>query len=199
MTSTTKPPTAVRLLDSPAALALADLAAMLDELQTVLRCCDRLLTELDDANGEADDLVLESVWTTALLSYQRCFADGRSGQGLTEDDVKALPLQGEVGEWHQVLRQLREHYADAAANPRERFSVGASQDSRGRADAIAITSVPQPRLDDRTVRQTGAVAYELYRLVDQRAAEHQQRLLAAAHAMSQDELDRLPRIDVAGG
>ncbi len=197
MTSTTDQPATVRALDTPAAQALADLAAIFDDLQTVLRCCERLVTELAEPADEPDDLALEALWTTAVLSYTRCFAGGRRGMGLTEDDVTATQLQGEVLEWHKVLRQLRKHYADPGENPRERFTVGAAQDSHGRANGIAITSTRQPRLDDRTVRQTGALAYELSRVIDGRITEHQQRVRTAAGTLPKAELDKLPLIDVA--
>lgn len=193
MTSTHQP-TAVRRLDIPAAQALADLASIFDDLQTVLRCCEWLVTEL--GTGEPDELRVEAGWTMAVLSYARCFATGRRGMGLTEDDLTSTPLQGEVLEWHKVLRQLRKHYSDPAENPRERFFVGAAQDSHGRVNGIAITSVRQPRLDDLTVRQTGALAYELSRLVDKRIGEQQERVLRAADVMSKADLDKLPLIDL---
>ena len=34
-------------------------------------------------------------------------------------------------DWHKVLLRLRDHYADPAANPRERFTVGVTQDADG--------------------------------------------------------------------
>lgn len=197
MTSTTNQPTTVRKLDSSAAQGLAELAAIFDDLQTVLRCCERIVTELAEPSGESADLGLEAFWTTAVLSYARCFAGDHSGMGLTDDDVTGTRLQGEVLEWHKVLRQLRKHYADPAENPRERFAVGAAQDSHGHANGIAITSTPQPRVDDLTVRQTGALAYELSQLVDQRITEQQERVRTGANAMTKDDLDRLPLIDVA--
>jgi len=203
MTGTTDQPTLVRQLDIPAARELADLAAVLDDLQTVLQCCERLVTDLADPSGSGDDVVREALWTTAVLSYTRCFTDsrggreGRPGTVLTEDDVTATSLQGEVLEWHKVLRRVRRHYADPATNPREQFSVGVAQDSRGQANGIAITSTRQPALDDLTVRQTGALAYELSQLVDQRMTEHQRAVAEAAEAMSKNDLDRLPTIDLA--
>lgn len=196
MASTTNQPTAVRKLAIPAAQALADLAAIFDDLQTVLRCCERLMRELAAPEGTPDDLLVEAVWTTAVLSYARCFTGGRRGMGLTEDDVTASNLQGDVLAWHQVLRQLRKHYADPVENPRERFTVGAAQDGDGTAAGIAITSTRQPPLDDVTVRQTGALAYALSRMVDQRITEQQERVRAAADAMSADELNTLPLIDL---
>jgi hypothetical protein len=195
MTDTTNEPTTVRRLGIPAADALADLASAFNELQTVLRCCERLVAELA---GDADEVVLEALWTTALLAYVRSFTGGDRGLGLTEADVEAVPLSGEILEWHNLLRRLRKHYTDPARNPRERFAVGAALDSRGRPVGIAVTAIPQPRLDDVTVRQTGALAYELSKLVDRRITEHQERVLAAAEALSAAELDRLPVIEVAG-
>lgn len=190
-------PAAVRQLDTPAASALADLAAIFDELRMVLRCCERLVSELSRSDGEPDDPIVESLWTTALLSYARCFSPGTRGMFLTEDDVTAIQLQGEVLEWHHALLRLREHYADTTANPRETFSVGVSQAPDGTPDGIAITSAPQPAVDDRAVRQTGAIAYELSRVVDERMSEHQERVLTGAQAMPKEDLDRLQLIDVS--
>lgn len=196
MTGTTQDPAAVRALEDPAAKELAELAAIFDELQTVLRCCERLVSEL--SGSEPDDLILEAVWTTAVLSYTRCFRAGSKTTTLTEEDVSATGLQGEVLEWHKVLLQLRKHYADPALNPRERFAVGAAQDPHGQPSGIAITSTSQPQLDDVTVRQTGALAYHLGRLVDKRITEQQEKVLGRASAMTKSELDRLPVIDLTG-
>ncbi|HEX3791661.1 MAG TPA: hypothetical protein VHW44_27620 [Pseudonocardiaceae bacterium] len=197
MTSTTEQPTVVRRLGSPAALALADLVSIFDDLQTVLRCCERLVTELAVPPNRSDDLAIEAIWTTAALSYARCFATGSRGMGLTEDDVRGVKLQGEVLEWHKVLRELRKHYSSPTENPRERFEVGVVQDQNGGPGGIAVTSTVQPRLDDITVRQTGALAYELSQLVNQRITEHQERLFGTAGSMTAAELKKLPQIDVA--
>jgi hypothetical protein len=82
-------------------------------------------------------------------------------------------------------------------NPRERLSVGAALADDGTATGIAITSVRQPAPDGQTVRQTGALAYELSQVVERRMTEQQERVLTAAKAMPPDGLDRLPLIDIA--
>jgi hypothetical protein len=194
-TTTTRQPGTVRHLDTPAANALADLASMLDDLQAILYCCERLVAELDPTTGAPDQFVVESVWLNTLQSYGRCFTDAGRGMALTEDDVTGTSLQGEVLEWHQVLRRLGEQYR---SYPRGRLSVGAAVDPDGQATGIAITSVDQPPPDDRTVRQTGALAYELSQLVERRMADQQERVLTAAKALSATELGRLPLIDIAG-
>lgn len=185
-------PTVVRALDTPAASALADLAAIFDDLQAVLGCCERLV-----GPPPADEVVREALWTTAVLSYGRCFAPGARGMGLTLADVTATALEGAVDEWHSMLMRVRDHYADPAVNPRERFSVGVSRDDDGRPAGVAVTSIRQPLVDEVTVRQTGALAYALLRMVDERIDEHQQRVYAAAGSLSEAELDRLPEVEVA--
>lgn len=192
-------PSRIRRLRSPAALALADLAALAEDLQTVLRCCERLVTELAPAPGrsEPDNLAVEAFWTTAVLSYGRCFAPGERGTGLTEQDVTATGLTGDVLGWHGVLLGLRDRYGDRAVNPRESFSVGAAQDTSGHAEGVAVASTRQPALDEVTVRQTGAVAYALGRLVDERLTAQQATVLAAAEAMARPALDVLPVINLS--
>ena len=192
----TPTPAVVRRLDSTAAMAMADLAAIFEDLQTTLRCCERLVSELASGEGKPDDLTLEAFWTTAVLSYARCFSH-REGTNLTPDDVTATGLAGDVLGWHQVLLRLRDHYADPAVNPRETFSVGVSQDADGKANGVAVTSAKQPALDDLTVRQTGAIAFELTRIVDQRIAEHKVAVFGELGTMTKSELDRLQLVEVA--
>jgi hypothetical protein len=194
------PPEALRQLDTPGAAALADLAATFEDLQTVLRCCERLVSALTaaDKGAEPDDVLLEAVWTMALLSYGRCFsAGGARPAALTEDDVTTAQPSGDVLSWHRVLMQLRDHQADATANPREQFSVAVAQDGDGAATGVAITSVRQPLVDDITVRQTGAIAFALSGLVNERIAVQQQHVFEELRAISRQDLDRLPELDVA--
>ncbi|HEV7974441.1 hypothetical protein [Amycolatopsis sp.] len=193
------PPSSARELRSPAALALADLAAIFDDLQFVLRCCERLITELerDSASSEQDDLVIESLWVAALTSYARCFRPGERGMGLAVTDLSATGLKGDVVEWHSLLGKLRNFYVDSNANPRELFSVGVSQSDSGTADGIVITSIVQPQVDETTVRQTGRLAFELSRLVDDRIKTQQKTVFTAAQALSPDNLNELPPIAVS--
>jgi hypothetical protein len=191
----TAPLAAVRRLDTFDALALADHAAIFEDLQTVLRCCERLVSEL--GSPRPDDVALEAFWTMAVLSYTRCFSTRTTGAGLTADDVTATGLIGDLLGWHGVLVQLRDHYTDSVVNPREEFSVGVSQDTEGKANGIAVTSAQQPRVDDITVRQTGAIAYALSKTVDERIAKRQEAVFAALSPMTKADLDKLPLVDVA--
>jgi hypothetical protein len=189
-------PTAVRRLTSPAALALADLAAVLEDLQTSLRCCERLMAELQSNGSGPDDLALEAFWTTAVLSYARCFAPGPRGVGLTEDDVTATGLPGEVLGWHRALLQVRDRLADPATNPRESFTVGASQGATGHAEGVALASTRAGGVDEVSVRQTGAIAFALSRLVDERITAQQDVVFSAVAAMARPALDNLALVQL---
>ena len=158
----------------------------------VLQCCERLVAALA---AQHDDVLVESLWTTAMLSYARAFAPDRSS-ALTEADLAETSLEGDLVEWHQMLLRLRDHHADPAINPREIFSVGVAQDENGAASGVAITSARQPSVDDLTVRQTGAIAYALSQLVNDRIEALQKEVLAGLEGSTRDDLDELEQLDV---
>ncbi|WP_246195647.1 hypothetical protein [Halopolyspora algeriensis] len=193
-----KPPGTVRQLQTSAALSLRDLAAIFEDMTTVVDCCEQILVRLTRSEAGLSDITVEALWTTALISYRRCFVPGPRGMGLTEEDVEATGMRGEVVEWHKLLEKLGAHHVDAGATSRETFVVGISQDSGGNANGVAITSAPRPRLDETTVRQTGHLALELSRLVDERINSHQETVYNAARAMTADALSSLPVVPVAG-
>jgi hypothetical protein len=188
----TQPPAVVRRLDSETSAGLVALAEVFEDLQTVLRCCEHLVEEL--GRDQPDRVTVEAVWTMGLLSYARCFAPGPAA--LTDEDLAAAQPTGDVLEWHRVLVQLRDHYADPAANPRERFSVGVSQGAEGAPSGVAITSAVQPLVDELTVRQTGAIAYELSGLVNARIEEQQAQVFEELRGLSAADLEKLDRIEV---
>jgi hypothetical protein len=182
----------------------------------VLRCCELLVASLavgagGPAGRGADPVTTEAVWTTALLSYARCFpaakaedeneADGKGGRrpdaALGEDDVAATQAGAKALEWHRIFLRLRDHYAERSVNPRERFSVGVAQDTGGAAAGVAITSIRQPLVDDVTVRQMGAVAYALSAVVDARIGTGQERLFEDLKEVPPAELAQLATLDVA--
>ncbi len=194
---TPDPPAVVRRLDSESAAELVALVETFEDLQMVLRCCERLVEELAPAEGEPDAVPVEAVWTMALLSYARCFIAGAGGVALTEEDLTTAQPAGDVIEWHKLLLQLRDHQTDPAVNPRERFSVGVTQDAGGAASGVAITSARQPLVDDLTVRQTGAIAYALSALVNSRIEAQQEQVFEELKSLSKADLERFDPVDVA--
>jgi hypothetical protein len=191
--STATAPSAVRRLDSAEAVELAGLAAVFEDLQYVLRCCEHLVSAL--ATPEPDSALVEALWTGALVGYVRCFS-ARTAV-LSDADLTELKLDGDVAEFHGMIKKLRDHYASRHANPRESFSIGASQANDGRPTGVAVVSTPRPLVDDITVRLLGRVAYALSGLLDARMQATQARVLESAGGLSPTELSRLPLLHLA--
>jgi hypothetical protein len=186
---------AARELTSPAARRLADLAAVFDDLQFVLGCCARLLGELDRADQQ-DPVVVEALWAAALNAYARCFRPGEHDARLTVDDLAATGLEGDLVPWHETLGKLRNFLVAKAANPREAFSVGVSLAAGGPVEGIVVTSLPHPRVDDATVRQTGRIAVELGKLVDRRIQDQQKAVFAEVRDLPAERLNQLEPLAV---
>ncbi len=188
--------TAVRRLDTGEAVRLTDLVEVYEELQMVLLCCERLVTDL--AAEEPDQVVVEALWTLALAGYARGFAPRGDKPVVTEEDVAGMQPGTEVVDFHRLLLQLREHHTDPVTSPRERYTVGLALGADGTAEGVAITSARQPMVDDVTVRQTGAIAYALSGVVNQRIEAQQEVVLAEMQEASPADLARLEPLDVAG-
>ena len=77
------------------------------------------------APPQPDTAFVEALWTGALVGYVRCFS-GRQAV-LTEADLKELQLDGDVTEFHDMIKKLRDHYASRHLNPRESFTIGVAQ------------------------------------------------------------------------
>jgi hypothetical protein len=186
-------PSAVRRLDGPEAAELAGLAVVFEDLQYVLRCCEHLVAVL--ARPEPDPVMAEALWTGALIGYVRCFS-GRTAV-LSDDDIGRLELDGDVGEFHGMVKKLRDHYASRHVNPRESFTIGAAQSNDGTPTGVAVVSAPRPMVDDTTVRLLGRVAYALSGLVDARMQETQARVLTAAGTLTPTQLAALPLVHLS--
>ena len=187
------PVNAVRRLDGGEATELGALAAVFDDLQYALRCCEHLVGVL--ARPDADAVLVEALWTGALVAYTRCFS-GRT-KILGEDDLAELKLDGDVAGFHRALVKLRDFYASRHVNPRESFTVGVAQKNNGTAAGVAVVGAPQPRVDDTTVRQLGRIAYGLSGLVDARMQAAQQQVHVVAQGLDAARLAALPLMDVS--
>ncbi|MEU6697661.1 hypothetical protein [Pseudonocardia sp. NPDC046786] len=194
-------PTTVRRIDVPESGELAQLAAVFEDLQYVLRCCEHLVTALGGPESgpvrvDADPALVEALWTGAVIGYVRCFS-GRT-KTLTKADLEKLELDGDVGDFHEMVVKLRDHYASRHVNPRESYSIGVAQSNDGTPRGVAIVSTPRPLVDETTVRLLGRVAYGLSGLVDARMTKSQNDVLGVAHDMTPAQLSALPPVHLAG-
>jgi hypothetical protein len=188
-----------RRLDGPEAAELTALAAVSDDVQHVLACCERLVTALArpqvaPAGGYPDAALVEALWTSALLAYARAFAP-RTGV-LTTADLDALGLPGDVLAFHDLLLRLREQYGSVDANPRESCSVGVVEGDDGIPVGVAVMAAPLPLVDQEAARQLGRLAFALNGRVDGRMEEVQARVLHRARELTKEELAALPLVRV---
>jgi hypothetical protein len=188
-------PPSVRRLDLPSAGELAGLAAVFEDLQYVLRCCEHLVSQLGRRGPDA--VLVEALWTGALLAYVRCFSPRSAA--LTAADLDELENGGEFRQLHDVLLQLRDHLASRHVNPREAFTIGAAQANDGTPTGIAVVSSPRPLVEEPTVRMLGRLAYLLAGRVDARMQERQREVLDEAAVMSPAELAELPLVHLTTG
>jgi hypothetical protein len=189
-------PTAVRRLDTPGAAELAGLAAVFEDLQYALRCCEHLVSE--PVRRGTDPVLVEALWTGALLAYARCFSPRAAVLTTADLDEVEGGQGGEHRKLHEVLLKLRDHLASRHVNPREVFTIGAAQADDGTPTGIAVVSSPRPLVEESTVRMLGRLAYLLAGRVDARMQERQQEVLGAAAAMSPADLARLPLVQLTG-
>jgi hypothetical protein len=182
-------------LDTPAARVLADQASIINDLQFVMDCCKRLLTELDRPQEERDGVVPQALWSSAVVAYGRCFsADRRSG--LAIDDIQNLPLQGAVMKFHTWVIEERDKLITPSADPFEAAKIGAALSPPGRKDrrvqGIAIFSASRVLIDVIGVRQLGGLASELAKQTAQKAEKQQDSVLRDAQRLDLDTLYESP-------
>jgi len=192
-------------LDLPSAQVLADQIATIQDLQFVMECCKRLLTELVTPEDERDPVVPQALWSAALTAYDRCFSKGTKF-GLTAGDVRSLPLEGQVMKFHTWIVAERNKLARHAADPFELAKVGTvlsapglsgGQPDGGEApgrqlEGITVLSASHILVDGAGVRQLGALASELAKQTAGKAQEQERTVLGDARRLGLDTLYTLP-------
>ena len=184
-------------LEIPSARVLADQASVVGDLQLVMDCCGRLLTELGKPEEERDGVVPLALWSSALISYGRCFGGGGRSL-LTADDVGNLPLQGAVMKFHEWIIGEGAKLTTPAADPFEGAKVGAVLSPAGkrerRVEGIAIFAASRVLIDITGVRQLGGLASELAKHLAVKATKQQEAVLADAQRLDLADLDASPSL-----
>jgi hypothetical protein len=178
-------------LELPSAQLLADQITTIKDLQFVMECCKRLLTELVKPEAEQDGVVPQALWSAALTAYDRCFARGKKF-GLTTDDVKALPLEGQVVKFHEWAIGERNILGKHPTNPFDEARVGAVLADPDKADrevrGVTVLSASHILVDGAGVRQLGALASELAKQTAEKAQKQESVVAADAQQLGLDKL-----------
>jgi len=86
---------------------LADLDSIIRDLHATVETYRRVVALLEAK--EEDPIVLEGLWSAALVQYVRCFAFGKR-YGLTEEAFKGL--QGDPIGAHRWYKNMRDKHVD---------------------------------------------------------------------------------------
>jgi hypothetical protein len=182
-------------LDTPAAQRLADNASVLQDLRFVQDCCRHLLAILAQPDEQRDSSLMRAIWTAALIAYSRCFGTGKRF-GLTEEDVKNLPLNGEVMEFHKWVRDMRDKNVAHSVNPFEQVKVGAvlsgPEAPVRQVEGIGTLAMYYLMPDQQGVWQLGGLASGLAERIQARAQELQEVALSEARELDVEDLYSLP-------
>ena len=106
-------------VDYEEAKKLAELGAIVQDLGFTMKTCSRLKKLLNEKSQ--DSLLIESMWTAALIRYARCFATGKRF-GLSESIFDGLI--GEPHKVHKMYIDLRDKHIAHSVNPFEQMAVG---------------------------------------------------------------------------
>jgi hypothetical protein len=181
-------------LETAPARVLADQAAVVQDLQFVMDCCKQLMAVLSQPEADRDGVVPVALWSSAVVTYARCFGAG-PGSGLTEDDVQSLPLQGAVSTFHEWVIAERDTLTAPLADPFVTSKVGVALAPAGkqrRVAGIGIFATSRVLVDVTGARQLGALASELAKQTALKAQKQQDVVLADAQKQDIGSLYALP-------
>ena len=184
-------------LDVPSARVLADQASIIQDLQFVMDCSKRLLTELEKPEEDRDPLMPLALWSSAVMAYGRCFGKGKRF-ALTAENVKNLPLHGAVMNFHDWVLEERDKLAARAPDPSGAAKVGAAlsppEQEKRRVEGIVIFASSHEVVNDTGVRQLGGLASELAKQTAEKAQEQQDVVLKDAQQLDLDGLYQSPQL-----
>lgn len=178
-------------VDLPEAQRLADLASILQDLTFTIEACQRLLDVID--REPQDAVLIQSLWSAALISYVRCFAHGKRF-GLSEEIL--AHLQGEPIPVHNFYKNLRDKHVAHSVNPFEEVAVGvvlpqADSDTK-EAHGVAILAMKHIVTDRQGVEQLITLAASLREEVRRMAREAETATREAAKKIPLQELYKKP-------
>lgn len=182
-------------LHTATAQNLADTVSILQDLRFVQDCCRHLLTILAQPPEQQDSTLLRAIWTAALIAYSRCFGSGKRF-GLTAEDVKDLPLNGEVMAFHKWARDMRDKNVAHSVNPFEQVRIGATlsdpTDPARQVEGIATLGMYYLMPDQQGIWQLGGLANGLADRIQARAQDLQEAALSEAREADLEYLYTLP-------
>jgi len=180
-------------VDYEEAKKLADLGAIFQDLGFTMKTCSRLKKLLKEESQ--DSLLIETMWTAALIRYARCFASGKRF-GLSESILDGLP--GEPHKVHRMYISLRDKHIAHSVNPFEQMAVGLilSPESSHERKILGVATMSMRHIcsDVEGVHQLGLLAKVIMKKVAEMAEEYKKKTLVKGESIPIESLYKLPRM-----
>ncbi|MBS0337951.1 MAG: hypothetical protein JSS40_14290 [Proteobacteria bacterium] len=176
----------IAVVDFEEAKTLADLEGLKQDLLAVAETCTRLaeLLKIDSK----DHILVEALWTSALIRYARCFAEGKR-YGLKESVFDGL--NGDPVGTHKIFIDIRSKHIAHSVNPLEQTHVGLVLEQPERAKkviGVAALAFRQIAGDIRLVPQLGALANVLAEKMAMLAKKYEEKVLEIGAELPIEEL-----------
>lgn len=179
--------------NSSEAQKLADLTAIIQDFKSIMQACSRLKNLLEKNSQE--NLLIESLWVSALIKYARCFATGKRCPGLTENIFQ--DLHGEPLKAHQFYINLRNKHIAHSVNPYEQMEVGFVLSSvvEQEKKIIGVSTLTMRHIvsDKKGVQQLGMLSKIAHDKICSMAKVVEQKVLEEGKKIPIDELYKIAR------
>lgn len=179
-------------VDFEDARTLADLGAIAQDLDVTMKTCSRLKELLKE--DSQDHLLIESLWTAALIRYARCFTDSKRF-GLSKSIFDGL--QGDPVGAHQLYINLRNKHIAHSVNPFEQMEVGVvlkpTESVEKRIIGVVTLAMRHISSDINGVHQLGMLAHVVKDKVCELAKQYEQRVIEQSKQLPIDDLYKRAR------
>lgn len=182
-------------VDFEEATRLAELGAVAQDLGAVMETCRRI-EGLSNENSN-DHILIEGLWTAALVRYARCFTEAKR-QELTEsifDGFHGQPIAA-----HRYYIDMRNKHIAHSVNPFEQTYAGVvlTPETSKVKSVVGVTTLAMRHIvcDLNGVHQLGVLAKIVLGKVCEKAKDCEKKLLARIKALPIEDLYRIERLQV---
>jgi len=186
-------------VDFDEAKRLADLGAIVQDLGSTMKICSCLKKMLKEKSQ--DILLIESLWTTALIKYARCF---KSGKRFGLDESIFDGLKGEPRKVHKFYLDMRDKHIAHSVNPFEQMQVGLvlSPEDSSEKKIVGVVTLSMRHIvpDVEGIHQLGLLSKLLLEKVCEIAKQYENKTLEKGKKIPIDDLYKRarPRITAPG-
>jgi hypothetical protein len=171
----------------PEAKKLSDLFSVVSDMQLVVNILNRLIA------GEKDEVLLQSLFSAALITYRRCFTTGVRN-GLKNSDTAGL--SNNANGLHEFLRAQADKLIAHSVNPFEKAEVGIMVRD-GKVVGSGRIYGKLVNLSEDQLKQWGRLTVEVFEAVlKPRIAAADAAFLTAAQKLPIHEITKMPVLSI---